>query len=1371
MSKETDAKSRFNTSHPSASTSSRGLRPKNWRLARSAVIVLGVGAIAALAVFLLTTSQSKVAFADPETCTTLQDLRPGPARPWEADIAVSTYSRVNTHHGNLFTAIPIVGWSGIGPDMNMMLFHNSANVSDQELERLGYSIADVVGFDLGPGWSISYSDHLRFNQLPDPTVITAVRADGTQDVYNWNSYLQKWIAPNGVYNELSQDVEDSAIWRLKHKDQSIHQFSTQYGCNDEIARLEKIIDGTGNQATVSYAECEPLNPTPVVLQYVLAAGRVLNFELETEPGPELGLLRTIRDPWDGDAGTQERHWTFGYDDSATFNYWLKEVVDPMNNRNVFTYDTDGEDDLIGRLKFIGDKCVGCSASNLPAQMYTYNYADGRLSLVDDPEGIGGGLDQEISITCQVVGQGQIVFYNTRTTYTNRRGNSWVYTYPEGGSVGVPANAGTLEWVQSPVGMSRYTFDGAFNLISFRDANWNVWSSTYDSRGDRLTLTDPLDHVQTWTYDSVNNVTSHTDAAGNTVRYYYDLATANPSRPTLLTRIVEPSDTANPPLGEETGFPVTQLTYYSNGQLESVTDPNGVWTGFEYDQWGQQSKYIEGRWESQVAGGGWNYGNWNTMIPASDGNGTGGSGSGGTGGAGSHDANGNPTSSGCTSDAAAGGGPPNSWPPMKLPCNTPTIPGRSAEFTSASYSPKGELLELPLNLGFGTRTHNNSYDVMGRPLSVSVVSNEADGSSFPRAFTYSYDVANGNYTRTGPDGLETFVQLDAADRVQSVHRGPSGSPLMTATYTYLSNGYINSITYGNLAVVQYFYEAHRLSSIVHLAAPSIEGELMRLDYEYTANDLPWRITEYPPGSPGQPPRATTTFTYDRRNRLTRETRVGSDGYDLEYQYDKGGNRTVKIDHEQNRRVEYHFDVDAGANPNVYGSLNNRLMWYETFDTTYPSWPETVSKTYYVYTYDPTYEPSRVGKTDGNPTRIITEYPPAVIMQSMTTGGETESSESSTAAPAVEGGGMAAMGGGGGGGEGGGGGSCEGLPTYTSVRLGYAHNGRAVTFVHDESWCWNQVQSCAGVMNYAVNWAREYRYDGARARYLDRKLDGPLFKNNSLVELGATWSDYDGDEAYGDYAVTPGSPPTVMSTDKYEPGLWRLVGGLNRYLHNDHLGTLRTTSTGGGAGGAIRTFTAFGEPITQITDRYGYVGAFGYQSHSIPESLDPDNAFPYMHVGARYYDPSSGRFLQRDMIGIEGGANVFTYSRGKPTTGIDPDGLDIIDIVIGLDPIIDGVINGKVGGLVGAGATAGTAANYQWKLGLGRLFNRSAVACAGSWIGWNAGKLLDKLGLSNALGKLLAPIVGPGDGPGTPAPPPPPKLHPMPPLEQIMGGLLG
>jgi RHS repeat-associated protein len=97
------------------------------------------------------------------------------------------------------------------------------------------------------------------------------------------------------------------------------------------------------------------------------------------------------------------------------------------------------------------------------------------------------------------------------------------------------------------------------------------------------------------------------------------------------------------------------------------------------------------------------------------------------------------------------------------------------------------------------------------------------------------------------------------------------------------------------------------------------------------------------------------------------------------------------------------------------------------------------------------------------------------------------------------------------------------------------------------------------------------------------------------------------------------------------------------------SMRTTASGSDV------FTAFGERQAGSSDRFGYVGAFGYQSHSIPESPNPDTAFPFLHVGARYYDPASGRFLQRDPIGIRGGTNVYLYVSGAPTADVDPLGL--------------------------------------------------------------------------------------------------------------------
>ena len=87
-----------------------------------------------------------------------------------------------------------------------------------------------------------------------------------------------------------------------------------------------------------------------------------------------------------------------------------------------------------------------------------------------------------------------------------------------------------------------------------------------------------------------------------------------------------------------------------------------------------------------------------------------------------------------------------------------------------------------------------------------------------------------------------------------------------------------------------------------------------------------------------------------------------------------------------------------------------------------------------------------------------------------------------------------------------------------------------------------------------------------------------------------------------------------------------------------------------------YTAFGERIAGSANRYGYAGEWGYQTAS---SDTPGDAYPsgftFQHVGARYYDPSIGRFLQRDPIGIRGGTNVYAYVANNPAVWIDPSGL--------------------------------------------------------------------------------------------------------------------
>jgi RHS repeat-associated protein len=224
------------------------------------------------------------------------------------------------------------------------------------------------------------------------------------------------------------------------------------------------------------------------------------------------------------------------------------------------------------------------------------------------------------------------------------------------------------------------------------------------------------------------------------------------------------------------------------------------------------------------------------------------------------------------------------------------------------------------------------------------------------------------------------------------------------------------------------------------------------------------------------------------------------------------------------------------------------------------------------------------------------------------------------------------------------------TYESTFFAYAKNGQTVTNVVGEQWNDDGLTACfpRGTHGYVNTFGWEFRYDGARARYAARGLDPDRLYMVPYPLYG--WSDYDGDEVYADFRVEINGPPPT-TTRRFEPGVGRTDYAGSAYYHADHLGTIRGVTNSSAAWIELMAFTAFGERVVGTQDsysrRYGYVGSFGYQSH--PEMM------PFLHVGARYYDPATGRFLQRDPIGIRGGRNVYEYVESGVTAAIDPTGL--------------------------------------------------------------------------------------------------------------------
>jgi RHS repeat-associated protein len=102
----------------------------------------------------------------------------------------------------------------------------------------------------------------------------------------------------------------------------------------------------------------------------------------------------------------------------------------------------------------------------------------------------------------------------------------------------------------------------------------------------------------------------------------------------------------------------------------------------------------------------------------------------------------------------------------------------------------------------------------------------------------------------------------------------------------------------------------------------------------------------------------------------------------------------------------------------------------------------------------------------------------------------------------------------------------------------------------------------------------------------------------------------------------------------------------YIHADHIGAPKAaTNQSGAVIWQIKT-TPFGEV-------YSEAGTLAQNQRFPGQYADQESAFSYNYF--RDYDPSTGRYIQSDLIGLRGGMNTYGYVGGNPITRIDPLGL--------------------------------------------------------------------------------------------------------------------
>jgi len=157
-------------------------------------------------------------------------------------------------------------------------------------------------------------------------------------------------------------------------------------------------------------------------------------------------------------------------------------------------------------------------------------------------------------------------------------------------------------------------------------------------------------------------------------------------------------------------------------------------------------------------------------------------------------------------------------------------------------------------------------------------------------------------------------------------------------------------------------------------------------------------------------------------------------------------------------------------------------------------------------------------------------------------------------------------------------------------------------------------------------------------------------------GTTWRYiYNGDRVMEETNDSGGvlARHTTASGSYYQPWLhMQRSGGLSRFPLQDGVGTARRLVDAAGTATDAYSLDAFGRYMggwgnpTQNPYRFG--AAWGYLTDTPGSGL--------LQLGARYYWPEVGRFLQQDPVGD--GMNWYLYAVANPVSFIDPEGLDVV-----------------------------------------------------------------------------------------------------------------
>ena len=516
--------------------------------------------------------------------------------------------------------------------------------------------------------------------------------------------------------------------------------------------------------------------------------------------------------------------------------------------------------------------------------------------------------------------------NTDGTFSLTQKNQMQYHF---------SSNGKLSFIQDKNGnIVQLSYDGSGNPVTVTASGGRTFSLAYDTTGRITTVSDPMGRLETFSYDGADNLATATDPLGGVTAYAYDAnhRVTQITLPNGNTLLQNAYDAQGRVISQTNGGgAVWQFAYNtpSTGKT-TITDPRGATTIHSYDA----SLRLVGIIDAFGHSVSYAYDSQNDRISVTNQN--------GNMSAFSYDTNGNLT--GATDPLSNSTG--FTYDGMN---DLLTITNPKGKTTTLSYDSHGNLIGIqdPLSdkIGFTydgygepvsrtdakgnisqfsfsaagdltgiTDALGNStaigYDGDGRSISITDPNHNTSTSAYDalgrlatvsdplgHQTNFSYDAAGNLFSVTDANGHKTAYSYDAVSNLVSV----TDALGHITTYSYDQDN--NRVGFTNAKGNSTTYQYDALNRLTRLVDPLA----LATSYAYDALGNVIGVTD----AKGQ----TNQFTYDPLNRLL--SIAYADGKKVAYSYDPDGKRTTMVDPTGTTNYEYD-DIDRLASVTFSGS---------------------------------------------------------------------------------------------------------------------------------------------------------------------------------------------------------------------------------------------------------------------------------------------------------------------------------------------------------------------------------------------------------------------------------------------------------------------